>query len=137
MIRSSALRRYSSLRPGKALKRSWLRRKSPRRIARETHAEVLHKALVREMRTCAAAKYAGSGRCWGGLEVAHLGRSGGVGRKHGDWTETSLFCAGHHRAFDTRSGPFARMSPEERHAFADREIQLAREFVAGRLVVSA
>jgi hypothetical protein len=131
--RSAPLRRTSRLRA-----RRWgIAYKSPRRIARQTEAETNHKRMVREMRVCAAAKYAGVGRCVGGLEVAHLGRSGGIGRKHGDWTETTLLCNRHHGDLDQRRGPLGSMSDEERAAWLDRETALAREFVAGRGVVSA
>jgi len=137
MIRSAALRRYGRLRSRKPMRRTWMKRRSPRRIARETPDEVLHKAAVREMRVCAASKYAGAGRCSGGLEVAHLGRSGGIGRKHGDWTETTLLCHRHHVDLDRRRGPLGSMPADEREAWLDREIALAREFVAGRQVVAA
>lgn len=137
MIRSTALRSYAPMRRGRPLKRSWIRRKSPRRIARETAAEVLHKFLIREARACAAAKYAGVGRCSGRLEVAHLGASGGMGRKHGDWTETTLLCRRHHRDLDERRGPLGSMPADERAAWLSREIALAREFVAGLRTVSA
>lgn len=137
MIRSTELRRHTRLRPGKSMRRTWLKWRSPRRIARETEAEKLHKRAVREMRICAASKYAGSGRCSGGLEVAHLGASGGVGRKHGDWTETTMLCRQHHRALDQRLAPFSEISADELLAWKDREIALAREFVAGRQAVAA
>lgn len=137
MKRSGALKSYARLRPSKPMRRTWMRRRSARRIGRETPAEAQHKRLVREMRCCAAAKYAGVGRCIGGLEAAHLGRSGGVGRKHGDWTETTLLCHRHHGDLDQRRGPLGSMPAEERAAWLDREIALAREFVAGRQAVSA
>lgn len=136
-MKRTALKSYARLRTRAPLRRTWMKRRRPRRIDRETPAETLHKSAVREMRSCAAGKYAGAGRCWGGLEVAHLGRSGGVGRKHGDWTETTLLCHRHHGDLDQRRGPLGSMPAEERAAWLDREIALAREFVAGRQVVSA
>jgi hypothetical protein len=133
----SGLKRYARLQTKTRLKRTWLRRKSPRRIARETPAEVEHKRLIRQAGVCAAAKYAGVGRCSGGFEVAHLGRSGGMGRKHGDWTETTLLCRRHHTDLDQRRGPLGSMPAEEREAWLSREIYLARAFVAGLLAEAA
>ena len=138
MIRSTALRSFARLKTRTPIRRkTWMRRKSPRRIAKETPAEVEHKRLIRQAGVCAAAKYVGAGRCSGGFEVAHLGASGGMGRKHGDWTETTLLCHRHHGDLDQRRGPLGSMPDDEREAWLDREIALAREFVAGRQAVAA
>jgi hypothetical protein len=129
-VKRSPLKRRTSMR------RSWMRRRSPRRIARETPAEREHKRMIREARCCAMSRYAGAGSCWGPLEVAHLGPSGGVGRKHGDWTQTTLLCRRHHQEHDQRRGVFGAMPADELAAWREREIHLAREFVAGRLAVA-
>jgi hypothetical protein len=120
-------------------KRKGLRYRQPRRIARETEAEKIHKAAILEMRVCAAAKYLGLGPCRGPLQSAHLGPGGGTARKHGDWTTATRMCAGHHDQIDGRQKPsvFDRMSGDELAAWKEHEMYLAREFVAGRRTVSA
>lgn len=120
------------------------RTKPARRIERETEEEKLHKSLIRQMRVCAVAKYAGAGPCTRNLQLAHLGPSGGTGAKHGDWTMSSMLCGddpatgkkGHHQDLDQNRGIFAAMSADQLAAFKSNEIHLAREFVAGRLAVS-
>lgn len=138
-MRSTALQRYARLRPGKPMRRTWMRRKSARRIARQTEAETFHKRAVRAMGVCAVAKYSGAGRCSGPLQAAHLGPSGGTGRTHGDWTHATMMCRSHHMQHDGHEKPsvFDRMPADELAAWREREIHLAREFVAGRLTVSA
>lgn len=123
----------------KRLRRSWMKRHTPRRIARETPAEREHKRVIRQARVCAVAKYLFAGRCRGHLDVAHLGPGGGTGRLHGDWTQTALICRSHHRQLDGHQRPsvFDGMSPDELQAFKDHEIHLAREFVAGRRTEAA
>lgn len=137
MVRSSGLRRNAPLRPGKGLRRTWMKRRSPRRIARQTEAETFHKIAIRAMGVCAVAKYTGRGACSGPLQAAHLGPSGGMGAKHGDWTHATMMCVRHHRAHDQNRWPFSDFTPEELAAWRGFEIHLAREFVAGRRSVSA
>lgn len=96
MIRSAALRRYTRLRPRKPMRRTWMKRRSPRRIARETPAEREHKRLIREARVCVFRRYANVGRCRGPLQAAHFGHSGGTSAKAGTWCDTALACASHH-----------------------------------------
>lgn len=132
--------------PRRPLRRSWMKRRSARRIGRESEAEKLHKRMVREMRVCAVAKYAGAHPCTRVLVVAHLAPSGGTGRKHGDWTQSTLVCSddprtgrlGHHQDIDQRRRAFSRerMSDAELAAWKEHEIFLARAFVSGRLAVS-
>jgi hypothetical protein len=119
------------------MRRTWMKRRPPRRIARETEAESFHKCAIRAMGVCAVAKYTARGACSGPLQAAHLGPSGGMSAKHGDWTHATMMCARHHRAHDRHLWPFSEMSEEELAAFRSHEIHLAREFVAGRRTVSA
>lgn len=116
-----------------------MKRRSPRRIARETPAEREHKTLIREMRICAVAKYAGVGRCSGVLQASHLGEAGGTSLKHGTWQDATMLCVRHHDEIDFRRMPlvFSAMPTEELRALKDELIHLAREFVAGRQAVSA
>lgn len=130
----------STLPAGRPIRRKkWMRRGSPRRIGRETPAEREHKRLIRGMRCCAFSKYDGVGRCRGVLQVMHLGHSGGTSRKAGDWTTSTFGCRSHHDQWDGRQKPsvFDAMPSEEREALREREIYLAREFVAGRQAVAA
>lgn len=133
--RAAPKKRQSPLRA----KRWGIAWKPARRIARETETETLHKHAIREMRVCAASKYKGAGRCRGPLQLAHLGPSGGMGAKHGTWDQATMMCMSHHDQWDGREKPscFDRMTPEERARFADYELHLAREFVAGRLTEAA
>jgi hypothetical protein len=121
------------------MKRTWMRRKSPRRIARQTPAETEHKLLIREMRMCAVAKYSGVGRCSGVLQAAHLGEARGTSLQHGTWQDATMLCVRHHDEIDFRRMPsvFSAMPAEELRALKDELIHLAREFVAGRQAVSA
>lgn len=138
-MKSTALQRYARLRTDKPMRRTRMRRKSPRRIARETSEEKIHKVAIRDMRACAFSKYDGVGRCRGPLQAAHLDHSSGMGAKHGPWTTATMACMSHHDQWDGRKKPsvFDAMSVEEREALREREIYLAREFVAGRQAVAA
>ncbi len=106
-----------------------MRRGAPRRIARETLAEQQHKVAIRAYGTCAARGILPAVECSPPLECAHLG-SGGMGQKRGDWTETTMLCRGHHRAWDEHRGPFLRWTRERRQEQAAKWIREAREFVA-------
>lgn len=140
MKRGSPLKRYARLLTrGKPMKRSRIKWKPARRIDRETPAEKEHKRGILEMRVCAFSRYSGAGRCQGPLQSGHLGHSGGMGAKHGDWTTATRMCMSHHDQWDGRHKPsvFDAMPVEAVEELREREIHLAREFVAGRQAVSA
>jgi len=140
MKRGAPLKRYARLLTrGSPMKRSRIRWKPARRIDRETPAEKVHKRGILDMRICAFSRYSGAGRCRGQLQSGHLGHGRGTSLKHGDWTTATRMCASHHDQWDGRQKPsvFDAMPAEEREALREREIHLAREFVAGRQAVSA
>lgn len=122
------------------LKRSgWIKRKSPRRLGKETEEEKFHKRAIRAMRVCIFRRYVGAGPCRGPLQAAHLARSGGTGRQHGTQEDTAMACVSHHDQWDGRKKPsvFDALTFDEREAMREDVIHLAREFVAGRRTVSA
>ena len=132
-MRSTELKRHEPMR------RTWMKRKPPRRIARETPEEKAHKAGILDMRACAFSKYSNAGRCRGPLQSGHLGHGRGTALKHGDWTTATRMCTSHHDQWDGRQKPsvFDALPPDELEALREREIYMAREFVAGRQAVSA
>lgn len=115
-------------------RRRAMRRRSPRRIARETYEERAHKVLVHEMGCAAADLVDGIDPCNGELQAAHLGRGGGTSRKAGDQTQTAMLCVGHHDQIDRRNrkGVLAELPADERGAFKLRAIAAARQYVAAR-----
>lgn len=116
-----------------------MRRRSPRRIGRETPQERAHKRLVRDMGCAAADLVPGIDPCDGDLQAAHLGPGGGTSRPHGDWTHAAMMCVGHHDQIDgrRRKGVLAELEPFDKAAFKVTAIAAARLYVALQLAKEA
>lgn len=108
-----------------------MRARSPRRIARETPVEKIHKRVIRLMTFCDAWEYiTGIDACDGVPQASHLG-TGGMGQKRGDWTCTTMLCKHHHDELDgrTRINRLGKMSKPEKRMYRAAAIVRARLFV--------
>lgn len=108
MIRGAPLKRTPFAPRSKPMKRTRMKKRAPRRIARE---KALRPRLAFAAEQPCAARHLG--QCRGPVQVAHVGK-GGMGLKHGTPMETLPLCGpevgtdgdGHHQQFDQSKGDF-------------------------------
>lgn len=100
-----------SPRPAKArkpLRRTWMRKKAPRRIARETPAEKYYKAWIHgEQCVCG---------CNAVVQQSHLRNMTGASRKENNFMSIAQ-CLVDHRHFTEATGRFAGMSKLNKFAW--------------------
>lgn len=128
--RRTPLRATGSLKRGEPMKRTRMRKASPRRIKARAHLRS-YLAYVAQ-RPCAGElgiyipergpKWWRDHRCEGPIQVMHLGVKPGMGLKCSD-LETGAGCMKLHAELDTASGVFRRVTKDERRAWKDRVIK--------------
>lgn len=125
------LERHTPIERGAPMKRTRLRKASPRRVAERAHMRPWL-AFVAKMSCAGEFGVLIPGRGWrehlceGPIQVMHLGRKPGVGLKCPD-DETGPGCMRLHMDLDQRRGPFRRLTPEEVRAWKDGVIADVRK----------
>lgn len=106
------------------MKRTWMKKKPARRIARE---KALRPRLAFAASQPCAARHLGP--CRGPVQVAHVGK-GGMGLKHGTPMQTLPLCGpeigtdgdGHHQQFDQSKGDFDGWSRQKKTRWVSRSL---------------
>lgn len=101
-------------RPRKPLKRSWMRKKTPRRIARETPAEKYYKHWI-HAQPCVCG-------CGQPVQQSHFRSMTGIARKESNFQSIAQ-CAPDHRDFTEARGRFAGLTKLERFVWFTVEIK--------------